>query len=280
MSAIILDGKKLSIQIKKCVKNYISETNATPGIAIVAFENNLEGYAYLEGKRRDCVQCGVKNHEFVFSHNSEKSAVIKTIDKLNNRADIHGILLQMPLPFGYCEEELTQSILPSKDVDGLHFSNMGRIMAGKPAFLPATPAGIMLLLKHYRIPLKGKRVVIIGRSNVVGKPLSMLFLQKDATVTVCHKSSQNLAEITRQADILISAAGVIGLVKADMIKPGAVVVDVAININNSGKFCGDVDFEAALDVASHITPVPGGIGPMTRAMLLQNVLDAYKGLDK
>ena len=205
------------------------------------------------------------------------SKLLELIDELNNRADIHGILVQLPLPKGYSEQKVIQAISPAKDVDAFTLQNVGRIMNGEYDFAPCTPAGVMDMLEEYGIDPAGKHCVVIGRSNIVGKPMAMLLLHKHATVTICHSRTANLAEITRQADILVAAVGKIGLVTADMVKPGAVVIDIAVNRNEKGKLCGDVDFNAVKEIASHITPVPGGVGPMTRAVLMQNTLKAAKG---
>ena len=234
--------------------------------------NNPASRVYVNSKRKDCEECGFFSEEYALPEETTQGELIALIEQLNQRQEIDGILCQLPLPQGIDEEAVLMAISPEKDVDGFHPMNMGALLVGKEGFLPCTPYGIMEILKAYHIDPKGKQCVVIGRSNIVGKPMALLLLQKHGTVTICHSRTQNLAEICRTADILVAAGGKVNVVTADMVKPGAVVIDVAMNRNQAGKLCGDVDYPAVKEIASAITPVPGGVGPMTRAMLMKNTL--------
>jgi methylenetetrahydrofolate dehydrogenase (NADP+)/methenyltetrahydrofolate cyclohydrolase len=275
--AIILDGKAISAAVKQQVKDEIASLGFAPGLAVVIVGDDEASRVYVDNKKRDCVECGIMGEEFALSADAGQARLLSLIDELNARQDIHGILVQMPLPRGYCEQSVIAAISPKKDVDAFTMENVGRITNGNYELAPCTPAGVMAILDHYNIDPAGKHCVVVGRSNIVGKPMAMLLLHRNATVTICHSRTKNLAEITSQADILVSAVGKIGLITADMVKPGATVIDIAVNRNpNTGKLCGDVDFKAVSAIASHITPVPGGVGPMTRAVLMQNTLKAAK----
>jgi len=275
MAAIILDGKALAAKVKREVAEQVAaRVQAAPGLAVVIVGDNAASRIYVNAKKKDCEACGINSFEFALPADAGEGALLELIAELNARADVHGILVQLPLPAGYSEQAVIQAIAPEKDVDAFHFENVGKITTGDFIFLPCTPAGVMEILEHYGIDPAGKHCVVVGRSNIVGKPQALLLLHKHATVTICHSRTPDLAAMTRQADILVAAVGKPGLITADMVKPGAVVIDVAINRKDNGKICGDVDFDGVSAVASHITPVPGGVGPMTRAVLLRNTLKA------
>ena len=274
--ATILDGKALAAKVKQQVKQQAEGMARKPGLAVIIVGNNPASRVYVNSKRKDCEECGFLSEEYALPEETTQQELITLIEQLNGRADIDGILCQLPLPDGIDEEAVLMAISPDKDVDGFHPMNMGALLVGKEGFLPCTPYGIMEILAEYDIDPKGKHCVVIGRSNIVGKPMALLLLQKHGTVTICHSRTQNLGEICRTADILVAAVGKVNIVTADMVKPGAVVIDVAMNRNEAGKLCGDVDYPAVEKVASAITPVPGGVGPMTRAMLMENILTAAK----
>jgi len=274
MSAIILDGKALAAQVKREVAGTVATSGLAPGLAVVIVGDNAASRIYVNAKKKDCAACGINSFEFALPADAGESKLLELIAQLNGRDDVHGILVQLPLPDGYSEKAVIQAIAPHKDVDAFHFENVGKITTGDFVFLPCTPAGVMEILDHHGIDPAGKHCVVVGRSNIVGKPQALLLLHRHATVTICHSRTPDLAAITRQADILVAAVGRPGLITADMVKPGAVVIDVAINRTDDGKICGDVDFDAVAAIASHITPVPGGVGPMTRAVLLRNTLKA------
>ena len=270
--ATILDGKALAKKVKEEVKKEAASLERVPGLAVIIVGNNPASRVYVNSKRRDCEECGFLSEEFALPEETTEAELIDLIQTLNGRADIDGILCQLPLPDGINEEAVLMAIDPEKDVDGFHPMNMGALLIGKDGFLPCTPYGVMQILDEYGIDPKGKHCVVVGRSNIVGKPQSILLLQRHGTVTICHSRTPNLGEVCRTADILVAAVGKVNIITADMIKPGAVVIDVAMNNNDEGKLCGDVDYAKAKDVASAITPVPGGVGPMTRAMLMKNTL--------
>ena len=270
--ATIIDGKALAAKVKESVKREAESLARKPGLAVIIVGNNPASRVYVNSKRKDCEECGFLSEEYALPEETKQEELIALIRELNGRSDIDGILCQLPLPDGIDEEAVLMAISPEKDVDGFHPMNMGALLVGKEGFLPCTPYGIMEMLEEYGIDPKGKRCVVIGRSNIVGKPMALLLLQKHGTVTICHSRTQNLGDICREADILVAAVGKLHMVTADMIKPGAVVIDVAMNRNEAGKLCGDVDYADAEKVASAITPVPGGVGPMTRAMLMKNTL--------
>ncbi len=244
------------------------------GLAVIVAGNNPASRIYVNNKKKDCEYIGINSYEYALSEDVTQEEILSLIDKLNNDEKISGMIVQLPLPKHIDERAVINRIAPEKDVDAFHPENVGKIMIGNYGFLPCTPAGIMELLEEYRIETKGKNAVVIGRSNIVGKPMSMLLVNKDATVTVCHSKTQNLAEITKKADILVVAIGKAKFVTGDMVKDGAVVVDVGMDRDENGKLCGDVDFESVAPKASYITPVPGGVGPMTRAILMKNAVTA------
>jgi len=272
--AVVLDGTALARRIKDEIKAKVDAAGLNPGLAVVIVGDDAASRVYVNAKKKDCAECGIRSEEFALSADVGEEKLLELLAELNARSDIHGILVQLPLPKGYSEQKVIQAINPKKDVDAFHLINVGKIMNGEYNYLPCTPAGVMELLNFYGIDPAGKHCVIVGRSNIVGKPQAMLMLHRDATVTICHSRTADLGAITRQADILISAVGKVGLITADMVKSGAVVVDVAVNRLEDGKLCGDVDFASVSAVASHITPVPGGVGPMTRAMLMRNTFNA------
>ena len=276
MSAQLMDGKALAAQKKAAIRAEVERLARTPGLAVVLVGENPASQIYVRGKARDCEECGIRCMDFRLPAQTTESELLTLIAERNGRADVDGILVQLPLPEGIRERRVLEAIAPEKDVDAFHPENVGRLVQGQARYLPCTPAGVMELLRAAGVDPAGRRAVIVGRSNIVGKPMALLLLQADATVTVCHSRTPDLADECRRADILISAVGRRGLITADMIKPGAAVVDVAMNRDEDGKLCGDVDFAAACAVAAHITPVPGGVGPMTRAMLMENTLRAAR----
>lgn len=275
--ATIMDGKALALKIKENLKiktEDLKKAGKQVGLAVIVAGNNPASRIYVNNKKKDCEYIGINSYEYALSEDVTQEEILSLIDKLNNDEKISGMIVQLPLPKHIDERAVINRIAPEKDVDAFHPENVGKIMIGNYGFLPCTPAGIMELLEEYRIETKGKNAVVIGRSNIVGKPMSMLLVNKDATVTVCHSKTQNLAEITKKADILVVAIGKAKFVTGDMVKDGAVVVDVGMDRDENGKLCGDVDFESVAPKASYITPVPGGVGPMTRAILMKNAVTA------
>lgn len=276
---MILDGKELSKIIKDSLKAEVYELvqkyNVTPKIAIVLIGDNDASLVYVRNKVKAATQVGIQADVIRLDSIVSQDEVNHIIDELNNDKSVHGIIVQLPLPKHLDEFEIINRVVDYKDIDGFHLLNKGRLFTGKASFIPATPYGIIELLDHYGIETLGKLAVVVGRSNIVGKPAAALLLNRDATVVIAHSHTKNLAELTRQADILVVAVGKAKLITADMVKPGAVVIDVGINREN-GQLCGDVDFENVKKVASFITPVPGGVGPMTIAMLLKNTVEGYK----
>ena len=270
--ATIIDGKALAAKVKEMVKQEAEGLARKPGLAVILVGNNPASRVYVTSKEKDCAECGFLSEEYALPEETRQEELIALIEELNGREDIDGILCQLPLPDGIDEEAVLMAISPEKDVDGFHPMNMGALLVGKDGFLPCTPYGIMEMLAEYGIDPKGKRCVVVGRSNIVGKPMALLLLQKHGTVTICHSRTQDLASVCREADILVAAVGKLHMITADMVKPGAVVIDVAMNRNEAGKLCGDVDYADVEKIASAITPVPGGVGPMTRAMLMKNTL--------
>ena len=274
----IINGKEISNSLIEKLKEKVDklklESNVCPSLAVIMVGDNSASKIYVNNKKRICEKIGIKSYEFVLPANAPESELLKLICGLNKREDINGILVQLPLPPHINEKKIIENIAPLKDVDAFNETNVGKIMTGNFKFLPCTPAGIVYLLKESNIKIEGQHCVIIGRSNIVGKPLAMLMLHNNATVTICHSKTQGLREICKTADILIAAVGKPKFISSDMIKPGAVVVDVGINRDINGHVCGDVDFEKVKDVASYITPVPGGVGPMTIAMLMKNTITA------
>jgi 5,10-methylene-tetrahydrofolate dehydrogenase/Methenyl tetrahydrofolate cyclohydrolase len=274
--AILIDGKALAAKIKAQLVEEAKTLPRRPGLAVILVGNDPASRIYVTNKEKDCEQCGFLSYEYKLPEETSQEELLDMIDYLNRNPKVDGILVQMPLPGQLNEEKIISAISPEKDVDAFHPFNVGRMVIGDPVFLPCTPAGIMEMFREYQISIPGKRCVVLGRSNIVGKPMATLLIQNDGTVTICHTKTQNLARYTREADILVSAAGHRNLVTADMVKDGVVVIDVAMNRDENGKFCGDVDFPAVSQKASYITPVPGGVGPMTRAILLKNILTAAR----
>lgn len=272
-----IDGKEVSASVRNSITEKVNELRAkgvTPGLAVIIVGNDPASRVYVNNKKKGCEQTGMNSFEYALPEETTTEELISLIEKLNGEKDVHGILCQLPVPKHIDEEKVLNAISPDKDVDAFHPVNCGKVMTGDYTFAPCTPAGMVEMLKYYNIPVAGKHCVIIGRSNIVGKPMAMLMLKENATVTVCHSRTQNLAEITKQADILVAAVGRPKFVTPDMVKDGAVVLDVGINRMDDGKLCGDVDFDAVCEKTSYITPVPGGVGPMTITMLLKNTLAA------
>lgn len=276
MSATVIDGKALAAKCKAGVAREVEGLSRRPGLAVIIVGDDPASRTYVNSKRKDCTECGIYSEEYALPAEAGQEALLEIIHTLNGRADIDGILCQLPLPEGYDEEAVLLAIDPDKDVDGFHPINVGRLSTGQPCFAPCTPAGVMEMLKEYGVDPKGKECVVVGRSNIVGKPMGMLLLAAHGTVTLCHSRTRDLGEVCRRADILVAAVGKRDLITADMVKEGAVVIDVAMNRNEAGKLCGDVDYPAVAEKASLITPVPGGVGPMTRAMLMVNTLEAAR----
>lgn len=285
MSAVIIDGTAIAGEVKADVAGKVAELKAhgvTPCLAVILVGENPASVSYVTGKRKALAEAGMADRSEVLPESTSEEAVLALIDKLNKDPTVHGILVQLPLPKHINEEKVTLAIDPAKDVDGFHPVNMGNLVIGKKGFIPCTPHGILVLLEKMKINTNGAHAVVIGRSNIVGKPIAILLARKEynSTVTICHTGTKDMKKITTQADILIAAAGHPNTVTADMVKPGAVVIDVGVNrIPDSTKksgfhLCGDVDFEAVKEVASYITPVPKGVGPMTIAMLIYNTLEA------
>lgn len=275
MSAKILDGKVLAAKIKANLAEEVKTMSSRPGLAVILVGDNPASRVYVTSKRKDCEECGFYSEEYTLPAETNPEDLLDLIAVLNNRADIDGILVQLPLPPQFDEKAVLLAIDPDKDVDGFHPMNVGKLMTGEPCFLPCTPAGVMALLEEGGIDPAGKHCVVLGRSNIVGKPQALLMLQKDATVTICHSKTPDMTEECRRADILVCAVGKTGLITPDMVKEGAIIVDVAMNRDENGKLCGDCCRET-YEKASYFTPVPGGVGPMTRAMLMDNTLRAAK----
>ncbi len=276
----IIDGKKVSAQVKDAVKEQAlalkEKYGITPGLAVVIVGNDPASRVYVNNKKKACEYCGFKSEEYALPEETTQEELLALVKKLNEKDDIHGILVQLPLPKHLDDKEVIDNINPLKDVDAFHAVNVGKIMLGEYDFLPCTPSGVMEMLRAYDIKVEGKNCVVIGRSNIVGKPMAMLLLHENGTVTICHSRTKNLKEICRTADILVAAVGKPKFVTADMVKDGAVVIDVGMDRDENGKLCGDVDFENVKDKCSFITPVPGGVGPMTISTLMKNTLKAAK----
>jgi len=277
--AKLIDGKKISSEIREEIKEEVSvlaSEGITAGLAVIIVGNDPASEVYVRNKGRACGEVGIYSEIIALPESTSERELLEKIDALNARREINGILVQLPLPKHINEKAVTARILPEKDVDAFHYENVGRITLGKPRFLPCTPAGVMELLRRSGVEIEGKECVVIGRSNIVGKPMALLLLSENGTVTMCHSKTKDLASHTRRADILVSSVGKAGFVTGDMVKNGAVVIDVGINRTPDGKLCGDVDFASVEPLASMITPVPGGVGPMTITMLLKNTLTAAK----
>jgi methylenetetrahydrofolate dehydrogenase (NADP+)/methenyltetrahydrofolate cyclohydrolase len=275
MTALIIDGKQLAQELRAEWKLRADRLNAlgiAPGLAVVMVGENAASTIYVRNKIKACRELGIRSEEHLLAGDSALGTVLALIDRLNADAGVHGILVQLPLPAQLAPPVVIERISPDKDVDGLHPQNLGSLMAGHPRFLPCTPAGIMEMLQSTGLDLRGKEAVVVGRSNIVGKPVALLLLQAGATVTLCHSQTKDLASHTRRADVLVCAMGKAQAIGGDMIKSGAAVIDVGINRLPDGKLVGDVDYAAALQRAGWITPVPGGVGPMTIAMLLRNTV--------
>ena len=281
--AKLIDGKAVSASVRAQVAEEVEQLKqqgVTPGLAVVIVGDDPASRTYVNNKKKACAQTGIYSEEYALPATTTQEELMELIETLNNKKDINGILVQSPLPNGLDEEAVVEAIVPEKDVDAFHPFNVGRIMIGDPVFLPCTPAGIMELIKLSGIEVAGKECVVVGRSNIVGKPQALLLLAANGTVTVCHSRTKNLAEVTRRADILVAAVGKAHIITADMVKPGAVVIDVGMNTLPDGKLTGDVDFEQVAKVAGAITPVPGGVGPMTITMLLRNTIAGYRAFQK
>ena len=274
--AVLIDGKLVSEKTRENIKGDVEafkeRYGAVPGLAVIVVGNDPASAVYVRNKHKACLSVGINSLQIELPEETTEEELLSKIDELNIDPAVNGILVQLPLPKHISEEKVTAKILPEKDVDAFHAENVGRIMMGNYDFLPCTPAGIIRLLEFYNIEISGKRCVVIGRSNIVGKPMALLLLEKHGTVTVCHSRTEGLPEITKEADIIVVAIGRPKFLTADMVKPGAVIVDVGINRGADGKLVGDVDFEKVSEIASYITPVPGGVGPMTITMLLKNTL--------
>ena len=277
--AVILDGKETARRIREKLKKNIEKLNAKnifPKLAVIMVGEDPASKIYVKNKSKACEELGVKYEEFLLKEDISQEQLLNLIEELNKRRDIHGILLQSPIPKHLDINEAFKTILPEKDVDGFNPINVGKLVLGQETLISCTPFGVIKLLEEYNIPIEGKNAVVIGRSNIVGKPMLHCLLNKNATVTICHSKTQNLKEITKTADILVVAIGKPKFVTKDMVKPESIIIDVGINRNEEGKVCGDVDFEEVEKVASYITPVPGGVGPMTIAMLMNNIVKAAR----
>ncbi len=275
--ALNIDGVALSAQLREDVTRRTLALKArgiTPGLAVVLVGDNPASQVYVRNKVKACADSGLHSVLERYDADMTEAALLARIDALNQDPSIHGILVQLPVPAHIDANKVIEAISPSKDVDGFHIASAGALMVGQPGFLPCTPYGCMKMLESIGYDLRGKHAVVIGRSNIVGKPMAMMLLQKNATVTICHSGTKDLKAITQQADVIVAAVGKRNVLTADMVKPGAVVIDVGMNRNDEGKLCGDVDFEGVRKVASYITPVPGGVGPMTITMLLVNTLES------
>lgn len=276
---VLIDGKKVSAEVRVCLAKEVKElkekTGRVPGLATVLVGDDPASAVYVRNKNKICRELGFKSFEQKLSLDTSEAKLLKLIKELNSNNDIHGILVQLPLPNQIDSEKILQAIDPNKDVDGFHPINVGKLVVGNALLTPCTPSGIIKLLDHYEIDISGKHAVILGRSNIVGKPVSMLLLQRNATITICHSRTKNLEEITRSADILVAAIGRANFVTENMVRKGAIVIDVGIN-RVDGKLTGDINFEPVSKKASYITPVPGGVGPMTIALLMENTLKAFK----
>ncbi|GHI01026.1 bifunctional methylenetetrahydrofolate dehydrogenase/methenyltetrahydrofolate cyclohydrolase FolD [Neobacillus kokaensis] len=275
MTAEIINGKEIAAKKREEIAKEVEklkENGVTPGLAVILVGNNHASRTYVTNKQKSCQELGMHSILIEMPEEVSEEELLGKIDELNQDPEIHGILVQLPIPKHIDEKKVIESISPLKDVDGFHPVNIGRMMTGQNTFLPCTPYGIMVLLEETGISVAGKHVVVVGRSNIVGKPVGQLMLNQHATVTYCHSKTKDLKSYTKQADIVVAAVGIANFIKADHIKEGAVVIDVGINRNEAGKLCGDVDFEEVSQVAGYITPVPKGVGPMTITMLMYNTV--------
>lgn len=277
--AIVIDGKSLAARVRAKAAEDVAELKAggtNPGLAVILVGDDQASATYVRSKLRDCEQCGIASFDYKLPLDTPQDEVLKLVRDLNDDPLVTGILVQMPLPAHLDAEEIIEAISPLKDVDGFHPISLGRLVRGLPGLRPCTPAGIMAMLDEYGIDVAGKNAVIVGRSSIVGKPMAFMLLERDATISVAHSRTRDLDEICRSADILVVACGIAKLVKGDWVRPGATVIDVGMDRDEDGKLCGDVDYDDVFDVAGAITPVPGGVGPMTRAMLMSNVVTAAR----
>ena len=275
----LIDGKKVAAYIKENLKTEVlqmKENGTEVCLAVIQVGNDPASSIYVKNKKKDCEAVGIRSLSYEMSEDTTEEELLALITRLNADEKVHGILVQLPLPEHICEDQIIQSIIPEKDVDGFHPENIGRMFIGDDTFVSCTPAGVMELLKYYQIEIEGKNCVVVGRSNNVGKPMAMLLMQENGTVTMTHSRTRNLKEVTNTADILVVAAGKPKLITAEYVKEGAVVIDIGMHRDENNKLCGDVDFESVKDKVSAISPVPGGVGPMTRAMLLSNCVKAAK----
>ncbi|GAB4089842.1 bifunctional methylenetetrahydrofolate dehydrogenase/methenyltetrahydrofolate cyclohydrolase [Hydrogenophaga soli] len=277
MTAQLIDGNALSRQLRESVSQRVAALKAqgvTPGLAVILVGDNPASQVYVRNKVKACEDTGMHSVLEKYDATLTEAELLARVDALNNDPSIHGILVQLPLPAHMDAHKVIEAISPAKDVDGFHVASAGALMVGQPGFWPCTPYGCMKMLESIGYNLRGKHAVVIGRSNIVGKPMALMLLQQNATVTVCHSATPDLKAMTLQADVIVAAVGKRNVLTADMVKPGAVVIDVGMNRNDEGKLCGDVDFAGVKEVASHITPVPGGVGPMTITMLMVNTLES------
>ena len=277
MSAILIDGTKISRTVRKEIASQVDGLKAkgiVPGLAVILVGDNQASRTYVANKEKTCKELGMHSVLLELPETTSQQELLLNIQELNNDPSIHGILVQLPLPGHIDEKEVIEAISPSKDVDGFHPVNIGKMMTGQDTFYPCTPYGVMVMLEHIGCDPAGKHAVIVGRSNIVGKPAGQLLLNKNATVTYCHSRTRDMARYTREADILVVAVGKRNVITGEHVKPGAVVIDVGMNRNDEGKLCGDVAFDEVKEIASYITPVPGGVGPMTITMLMHNTVRA------
>jgi methylenetetrahydrofolate dehydrogenase (NADP+)/methenyltetrahydrofolate cyclohydrolase len=275
VSARLIDGKALAQEFRAELRirvDRLRDAGIAPGLAVVIVGDDAASHVYVRNKSLACREIGMHSEVHALASGTTQAELVSFVRRLNDNPAIHGVLVQMPLPAGLDGRAVIEAIAPEKDVDGFHYQNVGALVAGEPAFYPCTPWGVMKLLEHEGVPLEGAHAVVVGRSTIVGKPMALMLINASATVTVCHSRTRDLAAITRQGDVLVAAVGRPGIIRGDMVKPGAVVIDVGINRLPDGRLAGDVDFESVARVASRLTPVPGGVGPMTIAMLLVNAV--------
>jgi methylenetetrahydrofolate dehydrogenase (NADP+)/methenyltetrahydrofolate cyclohydrolase len=279
MAATVIDGKEVAKTIREQLANEVKQLlnkGIRPGLAVILVGDDPASHSYVRGKEKGCEEVGIYSEVYRLPEATTQDELLERIGQLNENPNIHGILVQLPLPAHISEKAVIEAISPEKDVDGFHPANIGNMIIGEDTFLPCTPQGIVELIKRTGTELAGKHVVVVGRSNIVGKPVSLLLLQENATVSICHSRTKNLAELTRQADILVVAVGRAHLIGPEHVKPGAVVIDVGVNRIETGRLVGDVKFAEVAEIAGYITPVPGGVGPMTITMLLQNTIKSAK----
>lgn len=274
--AIKMDGKALAEKMRAQIREEVANLSRKPTLAVILVGEDPASQVYVRNKEKDCVECGILSQGYRLPTETSETQLLELIDVLNNNEMVDGILVQLPLPKHISEKKIIHAISPEKDVDAFHPFNVGKIVTGEDGFLPCTPAGVMEILREYQIDIAGKECVVVGRSNIVGKPMALLLLRENGTVTICHSKTADLKETVRRADILVSAVGKRGIITGDMVKEGAVVIDVAMNHNDEGKLCGDCVYDEVAAKASYITPVPGGVGPMTRLILMKNTLTAAK----